>query len=70
MPTGGLLSGRADLATQAFVVRAPVEHLIAVAFHCTLANNDVAVAVNLCCIHGSLSFVVTGNDLLKQGLIF
>ena len=29
MPTGGLLSGGVDLAVEAFVVRAPVEDLIA-----------------------------------------
>jgi len=58
------------LATQAFVVSASKKDAVAVALYITLANNDVAVAVNLCGIHGSLSLVVTCNDLLKQGLIF
>jgi hypothetical protein len=58
------------LATQAIVVRACEEDGVAVALGVTLANNDVAVAVNLCGVHGSLSLVVTCNDLLKQGLIF
>ena len=59
-----------SLAEQALVVRAPVDRLVAVALNATLANNEVSVAVNLCGVHGSLSLVVTCNDLLKQGLIF
>ena len=51
MPTGGLLRGGIDLAVKAIVVRAPTKDLIARAFYFTLANNDVAVAVNLCGIH-------------------
>ena len=39
------------LATQAFVVRACEEDAVAVALGVALANNDVAVAVNLCCVH-------------------
>jgi hypothetical protein len=51
MPTGGLLDGGADLAGQAVVVRAPMENLITIALDRTLADNDVAVAVNLCGVH-------------------
>jgi len=39
------------LATQAFVVSACEKDGVAVALGVTLANNDVAVAVNLCGIH-------------------
>ena len=39
------------LATQAFVVSASEKDGVAVALYITLADNDVAVAVNLCCIH-------------------
>ncbi len=53
MPTGGLLSGRADLAGQAIVVRAPMENLITIALDCTLADDHIAVAVNLRGIHGA-----------------
>ena len=52
MPTGGLLRGGIDLAVKAIVVRAPTENLIARAFYFTLADNDVAVAVYLCGVHG------------------
>jgi hydroxyethylthiazole kinase-like sugar kinase family protein len=53
-----------DFVRQAVVVCTGKKDAVSVAFNVTLANNDVAVAVNLCGVHGSLSFVVTGNDLL------
>ena len=57
------------LPVQAFVVSAREEDAVAVAFTVTFANNDVAEAVNLCCVHGSLSEVVLMDGLLKHGLI-
>ena len=61
MPTGGLLMGRHNVgsfAKQAFVVCAPVDRLVAVAFNATLAHNDVAMAVYLRGVHDQDPFTM------------
>ena len=44
--------GGNQLAAEAFVVCASEENAVAIALGVTLADNDVAVAVNLCGVHG------------------
>jgi tRNA pseudouridine-54 N-methylase len=47
----GVITILSKLAAKALVVSASKKDAVAVALYITSANNDVAVAVNLCCIH-------------------
>ena len=58
-----------NLAVQAFVVSASEKDAVAVALPITLADDDVAEAVDLCGVHGSFSEVVLSDGLLKHCLI-
>jgi hypothetical protein len=68
-PAGLTADKSCNLFAEAVVVTASEKDAVAVAFNVTLADDDVAVAVNLCGVHGSFSFVVMDDGLPDHCLI-